>query len=52
VTRDNQIKKMAEEFPQYKWESNKGYGAKHHIDMIKVHGITEHHRKSFLKNII
>lgn len=52
VSRDEYMKNLHKEFPVYKWESNKGYGAKHHIDMIKVHGITEYHRKSFLKNII
>jgi len=52
VSRDEYMKNLHKEFPVYKWESNKGYGAKHHIDMIKVHGITEHHRRSFLKNII
>ena len=47
VTRDTQIKKMAEEFPQYKWESNKGYGTKDHMEAIEKYGITDHHRKSY-----
>ena len=46
------MKNLHQEFPTYKWESNKGYGSKEHIEKIKSFGITEHHRKSFLKNII
>lgn len=52
VTRDEYMKNLHQEFPTYKWESNKGYGSKEHIEKIKSFGITEHHRKSFLKNII
>jgi ribonuclease HII len=52
VSRDDYMKQLHNEFPKYKWESNKGYGSEEHINMIKEIGITEHHRKSFLKNII
>jgi ribonuclease HII len=52
VSRDEYMKQLHNEFPKYKWESNKGYGSEEHINMIKEIGITEHHRKSFLKNII
>lgn len=52
VSRDDYMKQLHKEFPKYKWESNKGYGSEEHINMIKEIGITEHHRKSFLKNII
>jgi ribonuclease HII len=31
----------------YGIDSNKGYGAKRHLDGIKEHGITIWHRKSF-----
>ena len=31
----------------YNLRSNKGYGAKKHIEGIKTHGITEWHRKTF-----
>jgi ribonuclease HII len=31
----------------YSIDSNKGYGAKKHLDGIKEHGITKWHRKSF-----
>jgi ribonuclease HII len=52
VSRDEYMKKLHEEHPKYKWDSNKGYGSADHIEMIKKAGITEHHRKSFLKNIL
>ena len=31
----------------YKFEKNKGYGTKEHMDAIKTFGITKQHRKSF-----
>lgn len=52
VKRDEYMKKIHEEYPMYKWDSNKGYGSKHHIDIIKEQGITHYHRKSFLKKIL
>ena len=52
VSRDEYMKNLHNEFPKYKWEGNKGYGSEEHINMIREIGITEHHRKSFLKNII
>ena len=52
VSRDEYMKKLHLEHPEYGWCSNKGYGSKPHMDKIKEIGYTEHHRKSFLKNII
>jgi ribonuclease HII len=52
VKRDEYMKKIHEDYPMYNWDSNKGYGSKHHIDTIKEQGITHHHRKSFLKKIL
>lgn len=48
VARDKEMSKLAEEFPHYGWETNAGYGTKKHLDAIQTHGITHHHRKSFL----
>ena len=49
--RDKYIAAMCAENPElaehYGIDSNKGYGAKKHIDGIKEHGITRWHRKSF-----
>jgi len=52
VSRDEYMKELHKEYPKYKWDGNKGYGSADHIEMIKKVGITEHHRKSFLKNIL
>jgi ribonuclease HII len=52
VSRDEYMKKLHLSHPQYDWCGNKGYGSSAHIQKIKDIGYTEHHRKSFLKNII
>jgi ribonuclease HII len=45
--RDNIMKKLADEFPDYNWQNNKGYPTKQHRNAIKKIGISKHHRKSF-----
>jgi ribonuclease HII len=45
--RDEYMRKLAEEYPQYGWERNMGYPTKEHVDAIIRHGYTPHHRKSF-----
>ena len=45
--RDDIMKKLADEFPDYNWEKNKGYPTKQHRNAIKKIGISKHHRKSF-----
>ena len=45
--RDEHMRKLAKEFPQYGWDRNMGYPTKEHIDAIIAHGYTPHHRKSF-----
>ena len=51
VERDKYIASLCEEHPtlaeHYGIDSNKGYGAKRHLDGIKEHGITIWHRRSF-----
>ena len=47
VARDNYMQKLHQQFPQYGWDSSKGYGTKPHIQAIKQYGLTPHHRKSF-----
>jgi ribonuclease HII len=51
VERDKYIEELCIENPQlihrYSIDSNKGYGAKKHIDGIKTHGITIWHRRTF-----
>lgn len=45
--RDEKMKELAREFPQYGWERNFGYPTKEHIAAIKEHGMTPYHRRSF-----
>ena len=45
--RDDIMKKLADEFPDYNWQNNKGYPTKKHRNAIKKIGISKHHRKSF-----
>ncbi|MCK7516016.1 MAG: hypothetical protein MZV70_76635 [Desulfobacterales bacterium] len=42
---------LAQEFPQYNWQQNKGYPTKAHIEAIKEFGHCKWHRKSFFKKI-
>jgi ribonuclease HII len=52
VTRDEYMKEQHELHPNYKWDSNKGYGSKAHRDAIIEHGTTDLHRMTFLRNIL
>lgn len=45
--RDEHMRKIAMEYPQYGWDRNMGYPTKEHLDAIKEHGYTPYHRKSF-----
>ena len=45
--RDDYMNKLAEEYPQYDWRSNKGYPTKKHREAIREHGITPYHRRSY-----
>jgi ribonuclease HII len=45
--RDDYMNRLAEEYPQYDWISNKGYPTKKHRDAIRQYGITPYHRKSY-----
>ena len=51
VARDQYIVDLCKEHIEleqhYGIESNKGYGAKRHMDGIRVHGITKWHRKTY-----
>lgn len=49
VKRDNIMKNLHEEYPQYSWDSNKGYGTAAHIAALREFGLCPAHRKSFCK---
>lgn len=52
VSRDRFMLELDKKYPQYQFAKHKGYGTKLHYEMIEQYGISEIHRKSFLKNII
>lgn len=52
VYRDEIMIKYHDEFPEYDFLNNVGYGTKVHVEAIKKYGICKYHRKSFLKNYI
>lgn len=49
VIRDEMMKKADEMYPGYDFKSNKGYGTKRHYEGIKLYGISDIHRKTFVK---
>ena len=52
VTRDHLMQELHEEFPEYNWIKNNGYGTKEHVAAINKYGCTKHHRKLFLRKIL
>lgn len=52
VTRDRLLLEYDKKYPEYGFAAHKGYGTKAHYEAIAAHGITEIHRKSFLKNVL
>ena len=51
VSRDRLMLEYAKEYPQYGFEKHKGYGTKLHYEMLREHGVSPIHRRSFLKNL-
>jgi ribonuclease HII len=47
VCRDHLMRRLAQRYPQYGWERNKGYGTAEHRDAMREFGMTPHHRRSF-----
>ena len=47
VYRDHLMAHLAEEYPQYHWERNAGYGTAAHLAAIQSCGLTPHHRRTF-----
>ena len=54
VSRDNLMERLEKKYSGYFIFKNKGYGTREHLSSIKKNGVTNLHRKSFLKksNII
>lgn len=45
--RDEYMLQLHEQYPQYNWKKNKGYGTEEHRKAIEQFGLCIHHRKSF-----
>ena len=49
VSRDKLMERLENKYSGYLIFKNKGYGTREHLSLIKKNGITNLHRKSFLK---
>jgi ribonuclease HII len=47
VTRDRLLRQIDAQFPQYGFAKHQGYGTKHHLEALRIHGPCCHHRRSF-----
>lgn len=45
--RDELMYTLHNEFPEYGWNKNKGYGTAQHRKAIEAHGLCKYHRKSY-----
>ncbi|MDP9056758.1 MAG: ribonuclease HII [Pseudomonadota bacterium] len=45
--RDRLMRALAQDFTQYGWATNVGYGTPEHLAALQRHGPTPHHRRSF-----
>lgn len=45
--RDDHMDELHLQFPHYEWNTNRAYATEKHRTAIQLHGITEHHRKTF-----
>lgn len=52
VARDKRMVALAKKYPAYGFEQHKGYGTRAHYEALEKHGLTTHHRKSFLKRLL
>jgi ribonuclease HII len=48
VTRDRIMRSLAGRYPDYLWERNVGYSTLAHLQGLADHGVTPHHRRSFI----
>ena len=52
VTRDRLMRELDEQYPQYGFARNKGYGTAEHIAALKEYGPCPAHRRSFIGNFV
>ncbi len=46
-TRDDMMRHLAVQYPQYGWDKNAGYPTAAHLAALRQYGINEHYRRSF-----
>lgn len=51
VRRDRLMCHLASKYPVYELQIHKGYGTKPHYQLLRKHGLSKIHRKSFCKNL-
>ena len=52
VSRDRFMLRLAQQYPEYRFEQHKGYGTKLHYELLRQYGVSPVHRKSFLKKLL
>lgn len=52
VVRDEYMYSLAKDHPEYGWHTNVGYATKTHRQAILDYGVTDYHRRSFLKKLL
>lgn len=45
--RDDEMIRLAQQYPDYDWQHNMGYPTRKHREAIRQHGITPYHRRTF-----
>lgn len=45
--RDDEMIRLAQEYPDYDWQHNMGYPTRKHREAIRQHGVTPYHRRTF-----
>ena len=48
VARDGLMRRLAQRYPHFGWDTNAGYGSREHMDAVAEYGPTPHHRRTFL----
>ena len=51
VSRDRYMREIDEKYPQYCFSQHKGYGTKLHYEKLEEFGISDVHRRTFLKKL-
>ncbi|HUF27993.1 MAG TPA: ribonuclease HII [Gemmatimonadaceae bacterium] len=49
VARDRAMAALARRYPAYRWERNVGYATPAHLGGLMEHGLTPHHRRTFMR---